>query len=232
MFKRIALVALTSAAGLLAVTAPAQQGGTDAPGRGTSELRETPSRGMDADEMSRSRPENWTAGDKGHSGGAEVNPTDSPSGTAALSDDDRDFIETAAQGSLMEIELGRLAQQKGSSDAVRQFGARMEQDHSQASRQLQQVAQQHGVTPPDTLGSEHRQMIQELSALDGGEFDQAYMDAMVEDHDDDIDAFQEAAESGGSADIQQFARQTLPILQQHRQMAESIQSSLEQRSAR
>src|SRR5690348_16625868 len=49
-----------------------------------------------------------------------------------LSKKDKSFAEEAAMGGMAEVELGKLAQQNAQSDDVKQFGARMVQDHGAA----------------------------------------------------------------------------------------------------
>ena len=49
---------------------------------------------------------------------------------------DRNFIQKAAAGGQAEVELGRQAHEKGSSDAVKQFGQRMVEDHGNANKEL------------------------------------------------------------------------------------------------
>ena len=59
-----------------------------------------------------------------------------------------------------------------------------------------------------------------MQKMSGSDLDRAYMTGMVEDHKNDIAAFQKEAESGKDADVKAFAQQTLPILQTHLQHAE------------
>jgi len=44
-------------------------------------------------------------------------------------------------GGMAEVKLGELAQQKGTSDKVKDFGQKMVTDHSKAGDDLKQVAQ-------------------------------------------------------------------------------------------
>src|SRR5258708_40100351 len=64
--------------------------------------------------------------------------------------EDRLFIEQATQGGIAEVELGKLAQKRASSDAVKQFGARMAEDHSKANRDLKQLAASRNTTLTST----------------------------------------------------------------------------------
>ncbi len=149
-----------------------------------------------------------------------VSPT--PSGQNNLSAVDKKFMTEAAQGGLAEVQLGQLASQRATSDAVKQFGQRMVQDHTQANTQLKQLASQKGVTLPTTIGSENQKVKQQLSKLSKTRFDKAYINDMVKDHVKDVSLFQSEAQGGQDTDVKAFAAQTLPTLQEHLQMAKSI----------
>jgi len=151
-------------------------------------------------------------------------PTVSPSasGQNTLSSSDRQFITEAAQGGLAEVQLGQLASQRGTSDAVKQFGQHMVQDHTQVNNQLKQLATQKGVKLPTTIGSNNQQVKQRLSKLSGANFDRQYLKQMLQDHQKDISAFQNEAQQGQDADVKAFATQALPTLQEHLQQVSSI----------
>jgi len=140
---------------------------------------------------------------------------------AKLSAADKAFVEKAAIGGLAEVEMGKLAQQKGTTDPVRQFGTRMADDHSKANDALKQVASTKGITLPSDLDAKHKDKMAKLQKLSGAQFDRAYMDDMVADHKEDVAEFQKQAKSGGDADIKGFASKTLPTLQEHLLLAQS-----------
>ncbi|RCJ17899.1 hypothetical protein A6S26_29725 [Nostoc sp. ATCC 43529] len=160
-----------------------------------------------------------------------VQATESPSlsttapGQNNLSSSDREFINEAAQDGLAEVQLGQLASERAASNAVKQFGQRMVQDHTQVNNQLQQLATQKGVTLPKTLNNENQQVKQRLSKLSGVQFDGEYMNHMVQAHEKDVAAFESQAQQGQDADVKAFAAQTLPALQEHLQEARSIANS-------
>jgi putative membrane protein len=139
---------------------------------------------------------------------------------------DHKFAMEAAMGGMMEVELGRIAAQKGASDEVRQFGQRMVDDHSKAGDDLKQVAEGKGHTLPTALDAKHQAMIQKLNALSGEKFDKEYVKMMVKDHKKDVAAFQKEAGGGMDADIKSFASRTLPTLQEHLQMIQRINDKM------
>ena len=135
---------------------------------------------------------------------------------------DRKFITHALHGSMAEVELGKLASERASSDAVKQFGQRMVDEHGKASDELQKIAQEKGVSPPTEMESKHKKLHDRLSKLSGADFDRAYMDEMVKDHRSDVKSFQREATNAKDPDVKGFAAKTLPTLQDHLKQAESI----------
>ncbi len=143
----------------------------------------------------------------------------------ALTKADQQFVKKAAQGGIAEVELGQLAQQKGTSDAVKQFGRRMVDDHTKANDQLKQIAQSKGISIPTSLNAKDKMTKEKLAALSGDSFDRAYMSHMVTDHKADVAEFDRESKSGADDDIKNFAVQTLPTLQDHLKQAQSISSN-------
>ena len=151
---------------------------------------------------------------------------DSTSVKDKLSKADSDFIKEAAQGGLLEVQLGKVAQDKAASEKVKEFGKRMEQDHGKANDELKKLASAKGIQLPAELDKKHQATVDRLSKLSGAEFDQKYMQDMVSDHKEDIKKFQRQSEKGTDADVKKFAAQTLPTLKQHLQLAESTEQGV------
>ena len=139
---------------------------------------------------------------------------------------DSKFITAAAQGGKAEVEMGRLAVQHASDPAVKQFGQRMIDDHTNANEELKQIASRKGITLPDQVNAKQKSTIDRLSRLNGAEFDRAYMEDMVRDHQEDVADFQHEADKGNDSDVKTFAGKTLPTLQDHLKMAQSTNSQL------
>lgn len=129
--------------------------------------------------------------------------------------DDKKFVKKSALGGMTEVELGKLAAQKGASDAVKQFGQRMVDDHSKANDQLKQFASKSSIEVPAALDSKHQSRVDKMAKLSGPAFDKAYLKDQVKDHEHDVDEFKSEAQYGSDPNIKQFAMQTLPTLQEH-----------------
>src|SRR5687767_3350717 len=104
--------------------------------------------------------------------------TGEQTGMTAMNAQDRNFLMDAAMGGMMEVELGRLAVQNGASDAVKQFGQRMVDDHSKANTELMSLATSKGVTLPTELNAKHREHVTKLSSRTGADFDREYSKMM------------------------------------------------------
>ena len=129
--------------------------------------------------------------------------------------DDKKFVKDSALGGMTEVELGKLAAQKGSSDAVKQFGQRMVDDHSKANEQLKQVAGKSSIEVPSALDSKHQSRVDKLAKLSGPAFDKAYIKDQLKDHKRDVDDFKSEAQNGSDPNVKQFAMATLPTLEEH-----------------
>jgi putative membrane protein len=129
--------------------------------------------------------------------------------------DDKKFVKDSALGGLTEVELGKLAAEKGSTDAVKQFGQRMVSDHSKANAQLKEAAGKSNIDVPAALDSKHQSRVDKLAKLSGPEFDKAYIKDQVKDHKHDIDDFKSEAQNGSDPNVKQFAMATLPTLEEH-----------------
>ncbi len=135
---------------------------------------------------------------------------------------DRKFVREAAQGGMAEVEFGKLATEKASSDEVKKFGQRMVDDHTKAGDELKQVASEKGIVLPQHLSAKDKLTKERLSKLSGAQFDRAYMSDMVKDHTQDVAEFQHEANSGTDSAVKDFAAKTLPTLQDHLREAKQI----------
>ena len=146
-------------------------------------------------------------------------------GTTTNKVNDKKFVKDAAMGGMAEVELGKLATQKAANEDVKQFGQRMIDDHTKANDQLKEVASKDNIQVPATLDKKYQEQIDKLSKLSGAAFDKAYVKDELKDHKNDIKDFQAEAQGGSDPNVKAFASNTLPVLQQHLQLAENLNKS-------
>lgn len=142
--------------------------------------------------------------------------------TAPVDKDDADFAVKAANGGMAEVTLGQLAQSNAASQRVKDFGAMMVKDHSEAGDKLKALAQQKNITLPATLGDKEQKMVNDLQKKTGKDFDKAYMNMMLDDHKEDIQELTKASSNCKDADLKGFATNTLPVLQKHLDSVKAI----------
>jgi putative membrane protein len=133
---------------------------------------------------------------------------------SSISVKDKTFMKKAAKGGMMEVAMGKLAEQNGQSEDVKSFGKRMVTDHSKANDELKSIAAQKNVKLPGKEPSEKWTS------------DKQYIDAMVKDHEKDLAEFQEEANTGTDPDVKKFAEETAKVVQEHLDLAKETQGKL------
>jgi putative membrane protein len=137
---------------------------------------------------------------------------------------DEDFVRNAASGGMLEVTLGRHAATHADRQAVRDFGQRMVADHNRINVRLKQIAKDADIDLPTHMERQHTEESEKLIAQHGAEFDAQYMKHMVLDHQEDIKQFEDEVQHGSDHAIIDFAKDNLPTLKNHLQMAEKVQS--------
>jgi putative membrane protein len=132
------------------------------------------------------------------------------------------FLVKAMQVSLVEMELGKLAQKNAESTGVNALGTRLARDHARIAKILAAVSRDRGVAVATALDGSHRSVIDSLRSKSGPEFDAAYSEQMVSDHEKAIALFTAVAESS-DPQLSQLAKQLLPILREDRRLADSFE---------
>lgn len=136
------------------------------------------------------------------------------------------FLRSAAHSGTAEVEMSKLAVQRGESEFVKLIAARIVEDHTKIGDELKQLMAKKNVTLPEEMTAAGRNGIESLQKLSGGEFDKAYLSAMLKAHETDINTFAEQATNGTDPEIKSFAEKNLPTLQKHLQMVKEIKPGL------
>ena len=154
-------------------------------------------------------------------------PAQSPAATPAKSAQDEvrndlPFLREAAGANVMEVSLGRVAETRASERAVKGFGQRMITDHSRLQQELTTLASSNGVALNPSLNMEQQQEVNRLQNLSGPEFDRAYMELMIQNHDKDVTHFENQARDADSRLVRDLAAKSLPVLRQHLSLAQQV----------
>ncbi|MEG4497129.1 DUF4142 domain-containing protein [Microcoleus sp. F10-C6] len=149
-------------------------------------------------------------------------PTGSETSPNSLSSQDKNFVMQAGQIGMLEVQLGKLAVERGSSARVKEYGQEMVDEHTQANQELMQLAMQKGVELPTEMSSQNKAVTDRLSGLSGTSFDRAYKQAMIESHNQAIALFQAQSQQGQDPELKGWATKLLPNLQAHLQMVNQM----------
>lgn len=141
-------------------------------------------------------------------------PARSQSGANA-SMSDKHFVSEAIKGSLAEVQMGQLAQQKSNSDDVKDFGRKMVEDHTKLGEQMTRVASEIHVASPKSPTMMQQMEIKKLKGMSGDNFDREYIKEMVKDHESDLNDFKKEAASGHSDVVKSAAQQGADVIAQH-----------------
>jgi len=157
-----------------------------------------------------------------------TNDTTVPSDTALIpnnSDElvvDKNFFEEAMQGSIVEIELGNLAIKNAKNKVVKEFGERMVTDHTKIYQELKTYFASKNQEVIDSLLPENNEKYQSLLILKGDMFDAAYLNMVVESHQDAIQLYTNMADRGFDTVVKTWARKTLITLEDHLKSADAL----------
>jgi putative membrane protein len=142
----------------------------------------------------------------------------------AVQPDASNFVVNATNGGMMEVELGKIAEDRASSARVKAFGAMMVKDHSEANNNLKGIANSLNIAIPDSVSNDARKEINDLKMKKGKDFDKSYVNMMVDDHKKDIAEFRKCADNCSDSTVKNFAATMLPVLEKHLDSIQAIAS--------
>jgi putative membrane protein len=116
---------------------------------------------------------------------------------------------------MAEVALGKLALTKTSNASIKKFAQMMVDDHGKANDELKEIAKKKNITLPDAVDADHQKKMDDLDKKHGGDFDKAYVDAMIDGHKKTLDLMNKEAKDGKDADLKAFAAKVAPTVQMH-----------------
>lgn len=139
---------------------------------------------------------------------------------------DSGFIREVGSMNLLEVRLGTLAGQRASNGAVKQFGQQMVSSHSSMGQLWTSLAAQNRLPTSMPMNSIQQRQAEQLSKLSGAEFDRAYMNAMVADHERDAGTLERIGTYAQSAEVKRLATSGLTATREHLSRARQVASQV------
>lgn len=146
-----------------------------------------------------------------------------PSFAAKLDPSDQEFMKKAADAGMTEVSAGKVAAKRATNPDVRAFAQQMVNDHGKNNQELKSLAKQKNVSLPSAPSKQSKDKIADLKTKAGKDFDDTYISEFgVQGHADAEALFKNAASGAKDPDVKNFASQTLPVVQHHREMANGL----------
>jgi putative membrane protein len=141
-------------------------------------------------------------------------------------EDNAQFVVDAENINLEEINLGQLAESRGTSADVKDLGSMMNKDHKKAYDELATLAAKKNISVPASLSDKAKSNYDKLNGKNGSDFDKEFADMMVDGHKDAISRFEKATKDVTDSDIQAWASNMLPALRSHLDHSMTVQEKL------
>jgi putative membrane protein len=166
------------------------------------------------------RMDDTTPADTTAAGDEAMPPAYDDSATAGVdATADADFFRNAMDGNQKEVALGNLAQEQAQDQAVKDYAAMMVADHTAMNQQVAAAAGMADAAMPAADAS----ATADLEGKTGADFDRAYIDMMVADHEKTVAMFEDAAQNAATEEARTLAASALPKLREHLQRARELQ---------
>jgi len=155
----------------------------------------------------------------------DVTKTDSTK-MAAVDTGDASFVAKAAAGGMTEITLSKVAAQQATAQNIKDFANMMVTDHSAAGEKLSVIAKAKGISLPSSPDTAQQKMISDISKKTGKDFDKAYVNQMVKDHEATLSMFKSAQTTVKDTSLKAFITSTIPVVQHHLDAIKTIKGSM------
>ncbi len=144
----------------------------------------------------------------------------------SMNTQDRLFVYLVGTGGMAELDAAKQAGKLATGNAVKTFARQMADDHDRANDQLKDIAGKADLPWPKDVDPDHKAMLARLGKLSGAQFDRAYMESQLVDHQKTVQLLEWIITAGQDAQLRKYASDTLPTVLGHLQMAQSILGTL------
>jgi putative membrane protein len=134
------------------------------------------------------------------------------------------MLETINQ---TEVQDAQLAQQRASSPQVREYATRLQTDHSMLTQHGSNLSSRLNLAPAPVFSQpDHRAALDSLKAKSGTDFDRAYIQHNITEHQRALRMLDDIARDARNPDVQTFVAQERPVVEMHLRTAQEIDRQL------
>ena len=145
--------------------------------------------------------------------------------TKALAKSESDFYSEAAISNVTELTASRLAATRAKDPKVRSFASKLVADHQKMATELRRMAAQKKLVLPTAPDTQRQTTLNALSKYKDEEFDKAYIQQMVHDHQDAVAFFERQEKESADTATKAFVASALPTLRMHAEQAKAFYGS-------
>lgn len=148
-------------------------------------------------------------------------------GQAADAPSTAEVLGDLHQADQKEIQAGKIAQKRGRSQAVRDYGKMLVKDHTAADEKVADLATKENI---DLLASTPALGPNDMGTVaTGPDFDEKFAQEMLDDHRKDIASVSDARDNTNDPQLKKLLTDLLPTLEKHESAAEKIIDSKEKK---
>lgn len=144
-------------------------------------------------------------------------------------EEDSEFLVDAAETDLEEIEIGKLAQQKGTDEEVKSFGKMLEDDHKKSFEDLKAFSDKKQISLPLVATEDGKEAYNDLNKKKGLDFDKKFADMMVDGHEKAIKNAEKVSKDAKDEEIRVWAANKIPNLTTHLEHAKKLKERLDKK---
>jgi putative membrane protein len=143
--------------------------------------------------------------------------------TLGISPSTADFVKEAAMSDMTEIAASKVGQERGNAEE-KAFAGQMITDHTKTSSELKKLVSSGDVKAeiPTALDSPSQSKVDKLKNAKPDDFSSTFDSMQVSAHKDAVSLFDRYAKGGDNPKLKDWAGNTLPHLQHHLEMAQSL----------
>jgi putative membrane protein len=135
---------------------------------------------------------------------------------------DKIFIRKVTEDGLAQVQLGKLASEKATSQDVKDYGQKMVDEHAKLNSSMAVIADSIGMRLPKNLNKADQAQYQKLSALSGDAFDKEYLSCMVRDHHENMREFRVESQTTTDPDLKDAVEKAEKVIHEHLALARKL----------
>jgi putative membrane protein len=152
---------------------------------------------------------------------------DAAVGTSGAARADQEFVEEQLKDGDKEVALSRLAADRATNPEVKKFAQMMVRDHQTAGEELKQAAAHGNLHPEVRTNDDAKDAAENLSKKSGRDFDRAYIDEMIDDHEKALKDLEKKAGDAENPEVRKWAAKTAPKVAAHLATARQLKKELD-----